>query len=447
MVLILLGVAFLVCKRRSRPKAGAPSKSPDLESPSKSPYRLSSVMVDQETIVRAEFPVIVFQSTCEAEDEERHASAPQGEVELPALRRVLTSPPAAAELDESPIFGIAELDEPQLDESPQDRMRRLEWIRHFVRLNELQKAYDLGWDGKAFQLTNLQSLTADVTNAVEPPSQPRTLPFTSPQAFSGSEIQRTARDSDSAMVFNVGSPAGIAKARSALDEAQADLSRARRMMSRLDDVAEHPALARARRSNPAAAEGTTAASPAVAADVGAGVGGSSARQLARAARRSRYAAAVSAISTDFGGSSPEPLHSGRALQAEQWSPTSQDVEDVYYTPDGPQTMEQVSRDDVAEHPALTWARRSNAAAAEGAPAALPAVAADVGAGVGGSYPQLERAAHRSRDASAVSAVSTDFGASAPNPPRPPRNDCVDLPIFDGCGGRGGETRVVTDVRI
>jgi hypothetical protein len=294
-------------------------------------------MVDQETIVRAEFPVIVFESTRKAVDEGRYASAPQGEVELQALRQVLTSPPAAAELDESPIFGIAEPDESQLDESPQDQMRRFEWIRHFVRLNELQKAYDLGWDGKAFQLTNLQSLTADVTIAGEPPSQPRTLPFTSPQAFSGSEIQRTARDSDSARVFNVGTPAGIAKARSALDEAQADLSRARRMMSRLDDVAEHPALARARRSNPAAAEGTTAASP--------------------------------------------------------------------------------------------------------------AVAADVGAGVGGSYPQFERAAHRSRDASAVSAVSTDFGASSPNPPRPPRNDCVDLPIFEGCGGRGGETRVVTDVRL
>ena len=443
----MLGVACLVCKRRSRHKAGAPSKSPDLESPSKSPYRLSSVMVDQETIVRAEFPVIVFESTRKAVDEGRYASAPQGEVELQALRQVLTSPPAAAELDESPIFGIAELDESQLDESPQDQMRRFEWIRHFVRLNELQKAYDLGWDGKAFQLTNLQSLTADVTNTGEPPSQPRTLPFTSPQAFSGSEIQRTARDSDSARVFNVGTPAGIAKARSALDEAQADLSRARRMMSRLDDVAELPALARARRSNSAAAEGTTAASPAVAADVGAGVGGSSARQLARAARRSRYAAAVSAISADFGGSSPEPLHSGRALQAEQWSPTSQDVEDVYYTPDGPQTMDQVSREDVATYPPLTWARRSNAAAAEGTTAALSAVAADVGAGVGGSYPQLERAAHRSRDASAVSAVSTDFGASSPNPPRPPRNDCVDLPIFEGCGGRGRESRVVTDVRI
>ena len=438
MLLILLGVACLVCKRRSRPKAGAPSKSPDLDSPSKSPYRLSSVMVDQETIVRAEFPVIVFQSTCEAEDGERHASAPRREVELQALRQVLTSPPAAAELDES-----------QLDESPQDQMRRFEWIRHFVRLNELQKAYDLGWDGKAFQLTNMQSLTADVTNAGEPPSQPRTLPSTSPQAFSGSEIQRTARDSDSAMVFNVGTPAGIAKARSALDEAQADLSRARRMMPRLDDVAELPALARARRSNPAAAEGTTAALPAVAADVGAGVGGSSARQLARAARRSRYAAAVSAISADFGGSSPEPFHSGRALQAEQWSPTSQDAEDVYYTPDGPQTMDQVSREDVATYPPLTWARRSNPAAAEGNTAASPAVAADVGAGVGGSYPQFERAAHRSRDASAVPAVSTDFGASSPNPPRPPRNDCVDLPIFEGCGGRGREERVVTDdtVRI
>ena len=300
-VLILLGVAFLVCKRRSRPKAGAPSKSPDLESPSKSPYRLSSLMVDQASIVRAEFPVIVFESTREAEDEERSASAPLGSEqelqalrqelqtlrqELQALRQVLTSPPAAAEHGES----------------PQDQMRRIEWIRHFVRLNELQKAYDLGWDGKAFQLT-------DPTNDGWPPSQPRTLPFTSPQVFSRSEIQRTVRDCNSAVVINIETTAGIAKARAALDEAQADPARARRMMSG-DDAAEYPALARARRSNAAAAEGTTpAALPAVAADVGAGVGGSSARQLERAARRSRDVSDVSdvsAVPTDFGGSSPKP---------------------------------------------------------------------------------------------------------------------------------------------
>ena len=301
MVLILLGVAFLVCKRRSRPKAGAPSKSPDLESPSKSPYRLSSLMVDQASIVRAEFPVIVFENTREAEDEERSASAPLGSEqelqalrqelqtlrqELQALRQVLTSPPAAAEHGES----------------PQDQMRRIEWIRHFVRLNELQKAYDLGWDGKAFQLT-------DPTNDGWPPSQPRTLPFTSPQVFSRSEIQRTVRDCNSAVVINIGTTAGIAKARAALDEAQADPAQARRMMSG-DNAPEYPALARARRSNAAAAEGTTpAALPAVAADVGAGVGGSSARQLERAARRSRDVSDVSdvsAVPTDFGGSSPKP---------------------------------------------------------------------------------------------------------------------------------------------
>ena len=300
-VLILLGVAFLVCKRRSRPKAGAPSKSPDLESPSKSPYRLSSLMVDQASIVRAEFPVIVFENTREAEDEERSASAPLGSEqelqalrqelqtlrqELQALRQVLTSPPAAAEHGES----------------PQDQMRRIEWIRHFVRLNELQKAYDLGWDGKAFQLT-------DPTNDGWPPSQPRTLPFTSPQVFSRSEIQRTVRDCNSAVVINIGTTAGIAKARAALDEAQADPAQARRMMSG-DNAPEYPALARARRSNAAAAEGTTpAALPAVAADVGAGVGGSSARQLERAARRSRDVSDVSdvsAVPTDFGGSSPKP---------------------------------------------------------------------------------------------------------------------------------------------
>ena len=36
-------------------------------------------------------------------------------------------------------------------ESPEDRARRLEWIKYFVREGDLQRAFDLGWDGKPFR--------------------------------------------------------------------------------------------------------------------------------------------------------------------------------------------------------------------------------------------------------------------------------------------------------
>merc|ERR1711975_159197 len=32
-------------------------------------------------------------------------------------------------------------------------LSRIEWIRFYVREGELQKAYDLGWDGKPFRMT------------------------------------------------------------------------------------------------------------------------------------------------------------------------------------------------------------------------------------------------------------------------------------------------------
>ena len=51
--------------------------------------------------------------------------------------------------------GIDELLTVQLNESPQDRLRRLEWIRYLVSQDKPQKAYELGWDGKRF-------LTADL---------------------------------------------------------------------------------------------------------------------------------------------------------------------------------------------------------------------------------------------------------------------------------------------
>ena len=36
-------------------------------------------------------------------------------------------------------------------ETPEDRNRRLEWIRYYVREKDLPRAYDLGWDGKPFK--------------------------------------------------------------------------------------------------------------------------------------------------------------------------------------------------------------------------------------------------------------------------------------------------------
>lgn len=45
-------------------------------------------------------------------------------------------------------------------EPAQDRERRLEWIRFYVRENNLQKAFDLGWDGKPFKIASSASLAS-----------------------------------------------------------------------------------------------------------------------------------------------------------------------------------------------------------------------------------------------------------------------------------------------
>jgi hypothetical protein len=57
--------------------------------------------------------------------------------------------------------GIDELLTAQLNESPQDRVRRLEWIRHFVSEAKPQKAYELGWDGKRFLTADLGASWGD----------------------------------------------------------------------------------------------------------------------------------------------------------------------------------------------------------------------------------------------------------------------------------------------
>merc|ERR1711988_350673 len=48
----------------------------------------------------------------------------------------------------------------EFHEPAEDRMRRHEWIRYYVRENDLQKAFDLGWDGKPFRVTSSCTLGA-----------------------------------------------------------------------------------------------------------------------------------------------------------------------------------------------------------------------------------------------------------------------------------------------
>jgi len=62
----------------------------------------------------------------------------------------------------------AELDK-EFAESPEDRARRLEWIKYFVREGDLQRAFDLGWDGKPFQqaaVLNKASVSDDALSMV-----------------------------------------------------------------------------------------------------------------------------------------------------------------------------------------------------------------------------------------------------------------------------------------
>jgi len=53
-----------------------------------------------------------------------------------------------------------------------DRERRLEWIRFYVRENNLQKAFDLGWDGKPFRMTSSAAIAPSAQGGSPPPSRP-----------------------------------------------------------------------------------------------------------------------------------------------------------------------------------------------------------------------------------------------------------------------------------
>lgn len=57
-----------------------------------------------------------------------------------------------------------ELDQ-EFAEAPEDRARRIEWIKHFVREGDLQRAFDLGWDGKPFKQAAVMRSPSDVSKA------------------------------------------------------------------------------------------------------------------------------------------------------------------------------------------------------------------------------------------------------------------------------------------
>ena len=55
-------------------------------------------------------------------------------------------------------------------EPAKDRERRLEWIRYYVRENDLQKAFDLGWDGKPFRMSSCSIMPPGDTSPGMPPA-------------------------------------------------------------------------------------------------------------------------------------------------------------------------------------------------------------------------------------------------------------------------------------
>jgi len=69
---------------------------------------------------------------------------------LVAPGAVLASPPDA---DGAARATVLPDDEPE-----SERLRRIEWIKYYVRVSDPQKAYDLGWDGRPFRLNSSDSL-------------------------------------------------------------------------------------------------------------------------------------------------------------------------------------------------------------------------------------------------------------------------------------------------
>jgi len=87
-------------------------------------------------------------------------------------------------------------------EPAKDRERRLEWIRFYVRENNLQKAFDLGWDGKPFRMTSTTSSMA--ISGAQSTETPQSLPeigdaATTGSAASGDALRAAAVDGTSAL--------------------------------------------------------------------------------------------------------------------------------------------------------------------------------------------------------------------------------------------------------
>lgn len=83
-----------------------------------------------------------------AQEQEPEPDSPQPQPAAPAPAAV-----AGAELALADDPAIDTDLDPEFEEAAEDRARRIEWIRFYVREAELQKAYDLGWDGKPFRMT------------------------------------------------------------------------------------------------------------------------------------------------------------------------------------------------------------------------------------------------------------------------------------------------------
>jgi len=56
----------------------------------------------------------------------------------------------------------------EFQETREDRRRRIEWIKYYVQQRELQKAFDLGWDGKPFRTSGEQRTAALAAAAAGP---------------------------------------------------------------------------------------------------------------------------------------------------------------------------------------------------------------------------------------------------------------------------------------
>lgn len=83
-----------------------------------------------------------------------------------------------------------------------DRERRLEWIRFYVRENNLQKAFDLGWYGKPFRMTSSAANVA-AAQASSPP-RPMAAAPTAPAAQVAAAAAADACSTDAAAASAAG---------------------------------------------------------------------------------------------------------------------------------------------------------------------------------------------------------------------------------------------------